>query len=116
MGIPGFAKDESVSLAGEADSGCVDDGHHDINVLHDGPVEELLVAVLEACHVDVPVQVIFPAVEVLHDDEHLLLRRPDDGRQQAMDPEQLALLDRERLALTSSKQQAAISLPSELLC
>ena len=70
---PGLPKDEAIFLTGESDSRRVDDGHHELNVVHDGPVEELLVAVLEAHEVDVAVQVVLPAGEVLHHYGNLLL-------------------------------------------
>jgi hypothetical protein len=99
MDKPGFPEDEAVLLAGQPDSWSVDDGHHQLKVLGDDPVEELLVALQETHDVDVSVEVAFIAEEVLHNDEHLLALREDGRRQEAMDAQQLTLLQRESTPL-----------------
>ena len=71
--------------------------------MRDDVVEELLVAVLQPHQVDVAVEVRLPPVEVLHDDERLLLLAEDRRRQQAVDAQQLALLQGERAALGAQR-------------
>lgn len=44
---PWSSKYQAVLLAGEAHSGGVNDGHKPLNVWHQSPIEQLLVAVLE---------------------------------------------------------------------
>ena len=53
----GPAEDVDVFLAGQADGGGVDDGHHLLEVIGEHPVEEGLVAVLEGGEEDVFFQV-----------------------------------------------------------
>ena len=73
MYVPGSTEGESVLLTRQAHSGRIDDGHHDVNVLDDDAIEQLLVAILQTHQVDVLVQWLLEAVEVLHADEHLLI-------------------------------------------
>ena len=89
---PGPAPDVAQALAGQADRRRVDDRHHLVDVVHDHPVEEPLVPVLERDEVDVLLEVGRLAAEVLQDLGDLLVLREDLRRQQPLQLQPLAFV------------------------
>ena len=73
----------------------VDDGHHLLDVVHDHPVEEGLLAVLERDQVDELLDVARLAVDVFQHAQHLLLQRGHARREQPAQAQGVTLLFRE---------------------
>ena len=90
--VPGFSEDEAVLLTGQAYSRGVDDGHHDLNMLRDDAIKQLLVAVHQRHQVDVTVKVVLPHVEVRHGNSHLSVLVHEHWRHESVDSKQLAFL------------------------
>ena len=73
LSLPWFSVNETIFLAGQANSWCINDWHHELNILCDDTVEELLITILKANDVDVSIEIIVPPIEVLHDNVDLLI-------------------------------------------
>ena len=97
------AVDVAELLAGEADRRRVDDRHHLVRVLHDQPVEERLVAVLQCLDQDVLRERRLQAMEVLQHTRDLVFLRADVRRQQSAQSERVALRAGERRALVQRR-------------
>lgn len=120
--LPGSSEGDAVLLTSNADGGRVDDRHHQLNVIDEHFVEELLVSmdgtargqvefcrrslrvasdspVLEVDQINVSIQVALLAHKVGHDTERLDFLTEDGGRQEALEAEQLTFLDGEGHAL-----------------
>ena len=106
---PRSAEYEAVSLARLADGRRVHDGCHFLNVLCENAVEEPRVAVLQRHHVDVFVQVVLVATEVVEHSLDLLVLIGDTRRQQSMDAEDLTLLQRKCRALPPTNKQVKLA-------
>ena len=90
-------------LASKTDGRRVDDRQELLEVLDEEPVEERLVAVLECCQSDVPLEVIGLAADVLELQPDLLVDRRQAWRQQTVQAKGVALADRECGALVQER-------------
>ena len=91
-GAAGPPDDVAEFLDGTADRRRVDDRQELLEVLGEEPVEEGRVAVLERGHPDVALEGVVLVVEVLELELDLLVDRQDAVREQAAQPERVALL------------------------
>ena len=103
-GAAGPPDDVAELLAGAADGRRVDDRQELVEVLGEQPVEQRRVAVLERGQADVLLERVVLDPDVLELEVDLLLDREDAVREQATQPERVALGGREGEVL---RQQAA---------
>ena len=75
------AEQVPVELAGLADRRRVDDRHHLLDVVDQQPVEQGLVAVVQADQEDVPLEIVRLSPVVLHGAHRLHLHRVDSRRE-----------------------------------
>ena len=89
----------------------VDNGHHLLDVVHDHPVEEGLLAVLERDQVDELLDVARLAMDVFQHARHLLLQGGHAGRKQPAQAQSVTLLFREGGSLVDVRIMQQVDSP-----